>query len=96
MELAKKISVYFGFDETRTKVSLCIKIHTLFRANPTKPIAARHEQGEELSIMVQQMHLYIIKQTAVCIPLPTRHRVKQMHAMLPHYHITYEEGSYFS
>jgi hypothetical protein len=35
-------------------------------------------------------HLIIIR---VCIPLHTRHHVKQMHVMLPHYHITTYEDS---
>jgi len=50
MELAKKkMSVYFGFGDTRTKDrTLCIKIHTLFCANPSKPIVVSHEQGESL------------------------------------------------
>jgi hypothetical protein len=32
----------------------------------------------------------------VCIPLHTRHPVKQMHVMLPHYHITTSEDSNFN
>jgi hypothetical protein len=43
------MSVYFGFGDTRTKDrTLCIKIHTLFCANPSKPIVVSHEEGEGL------------------------------------------------
>jgi hypothetical protein len=47
------------------------------------------------------MHLFYVVSgveryaDSVCIPLQTRHHVKQMHVMLPHYHITtYEESNF--
>jgi hypothetical protein len=40
--------------------------------------------------------VYGVERYAVCIPLHTRHHVKQMHVMLPHHHITTYEDSKFN
>jgi hypothetical protein len=70
-------------------------IHSSF-----SPIAPRFEEDAITTAYIYiyiyiyiHIHMVVI---AVCQPLHTRHHIKQMHVMLPHYHITTYEDSNFN